>query len=150
MTSRSNVQPNLRREAADTLDGVTPLSSAELDRALARWATAPLPAGFVASTMVRVRAQPRFHLSAADALVAFAAALVGSGAISLAASLGRTPESPVWRSASLAAARMWLALRPADPRLIVTVVAAVALALVAAAMASWIGRTPRGWTVQGR
>lgn len=132
------------------VDGVTTLSSDELERALAHWARAPLPAGFVGSTMVLVRAQPRFRLSAADALVAFAAALVGSGAISLAASLSRTPDGPIWRSASLAAARMWLALRPADPRLIVTVVAAVVLALVAVAAASWIGRTPRGWTMQVR
>ena len=100
--------------------------------------------------MARVRAQPRFRLSPADAVVAFVAAIVGSGAIALTTSFSGLPEAPVWRSAMLTAARVWLAVRPADPRLTATVVAAVGLTLAAVTMASWIGRPPRGWSVAGR
>lgn len=150
MTGMDEV-PDPHAGVADASRNPVPaLRGADLDRALAHWAPAPLPAGFVASTMARVRAQPRFRLSPADAVVALAAALVGSGAIAWTTSLGRLPEAPAWRSAMLAAARVWLAVRPADPRLTVTVVAAVGLTVAAVAMASWIGRTPRGWSVQGR
>ncbi|MFN8423994.1 MAG: hypothetical protein U0470_11670 [Anaerolineae bacterium] len=47
--------------------------AADLDGALAHWPIAPLPADFVALTMARVRAEPRFRLAAGDAVVAAAA-----------------------------------------------------------------------------
>lgn len=126
------------------------LRAADLDDALAHWTLAPLPADFVARTMVRVRAQPRFRLSAVDALIAGVAALVVAGGYAAASGVLAAPTTLHRNAGTLAIDRFWLAIRPADPRVVWMVAAAFALSAMVVAAAAWIGRPAPRWTVAGR
>lgn len=124
------------------------LGAAELDDALAHWPLAPLPDRFVARTMARVRAEPRFRLSVLDAAVAAVAAVLLALACTAAGGVLDSPGHPLRRASLLAAGRFWLAIRPEDPRLTWTILGVTALAAGAVAAAAWIGRPAPSWSAR--
>lgn len=126
------------------------LADAALDEALRTWGLAPLPDGFTAAAMARVRAAPRFRPSPLDAFIAFVAAAALSTVTMVAGAVAVGPERLVRSEAGLALARWWLAVRPVDGRLWWWVAGAVALAGAAVAVAALAGQSPRTWTARAR
>lgn len=146
MNARDGCDPR----PAEPSRGPRAIRAADLDGALAHWPIAPLPADFVAHTMARVRAEPRFRLAAGDAVVAAVAAVLLAIGSTAAGWLIEAPEHPLWRACILTLGRIWLAVRPVDLRLAWTLIAVIALGGVAVAAAAWIGRPATGWMAARR
>lgn len=126
------------------------LADGALDEALRAWPLAPLPDGFSAAAMARVRAAPRFRPSPLDALVAVVAAAALSAMTTVAGAIAVGPGRLVRSEVGLALARWWLAVRPVDGRLVWLVAGAVALAGAAVVVAALAGQVPRTWTARAR